>query len=159
MRLPAEQNTGDIVGQGAHSSSCWRGVRWSGIRRRLFWWREVKAVDVCRGNVQSGGGGADVQALVPDGDDEVWVGEGQGTGQVDGVGATQGVGAGELPGVAFHGRGQLNWPDCGPVLLPSLLGRVQVILAQVVIPAGRGQRCADFWVGEPTGQGGVASIP
>jgi len=90
--------------------------------------------------VQPGGGRADVQPPVPGGDDEVWVGKGQGTGQVHGVGvgAAQGVGAGELPSMAFDGCGESDRTYRCPVLLPCLLGRVQVILAKVVVAAGCG---------------------
>jgi hypothetical protein len=50
--------------------------------------------EFCWGDVQPGGGRAGVQPPVPDGDDEIWVGEGQRAGQVHGVGAAQGVFAG-----------------------------------------------------------------
>ena len=53
--------------------------------------------------MQPGGGRAGVQPPVPGGDDEVRVGEGQGTGQVHDVGTAQGVGASELPSLAFDG--------------------------------------------------------
>ena len=88
--------------------------------------------------MQSGGGGAWRAAPVPDGDDEVRVADGQGAGQVHGVGAPQGLGAGQLPGVAFYGCGELDRAYCGPVLFPCLLGGVQVVLAEVVVAAGCG---------------------
>ncbi len=65
-------------------------------------------MEVCRGDVQSGGGGTCVQPPVPDGDDEVGVADGQGAGQVHGTGAAQGAGAGQLPGAAFDGCGQFD---------------------------------------------------
>ena len=96
-------------------------------------------------------GGAGVQPPVPDGDDEVGVGEGQGAGQVHGVGAAQGVRAGQLPGVLFHGCGELDRAHGGPVLLPRLLGRVQVLAGKVVVAAGGGQGGPDFGVGQAAG--------
>src|SRR6266536_1719981 len=42
------------------------------------------------GDVQPGGGRVGVQPPVPGGDDEVWVGQGQGTGQVHGDGGPAG---------------------------------------------------------------------
>ncbi len=77
-------------------------------------------------------GGAGVQSLVPDGDDEVGVGEGQGAGEVHGIGAAQGVGAGQLAGVAFDGCGELDGAYRGPVLFPVLLRGVQVELTAAV---------------------------
>jgi hypothetical protein len=52
------------------------------------------AGEFCWGDVQPGSGRASVQPPVPGGDDEVWVGEGQGAGQVHGVGTAQGLRAG-----------------------------------------------------------------
>src|ERR1035438_8307189 len=111
--------------------------------------------------MQSSGGGAGVQPPVPDGDDEVGVANGQGASQVHGVRAPQGVGVGvgQLPGVAFDGCGELDGAHRGPELFPCLLGGVQVVVAEVVVAAGCGQRGADFGVGQPAGQGGVAAVP
>lgn len=112
---------------------------------------------LCRGDVQPCGCRSGVQPPVPGGDDEVWVSEGQSAGQVHRVGAAQGVGAGELPGMAFDGCGEFDRAYRGPVLLPCLLGYVQVIVAEVVVAAGCGQRGADLGVGEPAGQGRPAN--
>jgi hypothetical protein len=70
---------------------------------------------------------------------------------VHGVGAAQAVRAGQLPGVLFYGCGELDRAHGGPVLLPRLFGRVQVLVGQVVVAAGGGQGGPDFGVGQPTG--------
>jgi hypothetical protein len=70
---------------------------------------------------------------------------------VHGVCAAQGVRAGQLPSLLFHGRGELDRVHGGPVLLPRLFGRVQVLVGQVVVAAGGGQGGPDFGVGQPTG--------
>jgi hypothetical protein len=100
-----------------------------------------------------------VQSAIPDGDDKVRVADGQRAGQVHGVGATQGVFAGELASMAFDRGGQLHRTARCPVLLPCLLGVGQLVLAQVLVTGGRGQRGSDLGIGQSARDGGVAAIP
>jgi hypothetical protein len=100
-----------------------------------------------------------VQAAVPDGHNELGIGDGQGTGQVDSPGATQSMGTGQLAGVVFHCCAQLDRPNGDPVMFPGLFGRFEVVLAEIVVAAGGGEGGTDFRVGQAAGQGGVAAIP
>ena len=93
---------------------------------------------MCGGDRKPGGGGAGVQPPVPHGQGQVRVADGQGAGQVHGAGAAERVGAGQRSGTMLDGRGQFDRADGGPVLLPGLLGGVQIRFTEVVIAAGRG---------------------
>ena len=61
-------------------------------------------VEANRGDSAPGGLGPDVQASVPDSDDQVRVADCQRAGQMDSVGSAQGVGSGEAPGVLLNRR-------------------------------------------------------
>ena len=114
--------------QVAGSGSQARGGRWLSLVRGSLVGCDgdgrSRCGEVCRGDLEFCAGGAGVQPLVPDGDDEVGVGEGQGAGEVHGVGAAQGIGAGQLAGAVFDGCGELDEAYRGPVLFPVLLGGV-----------------------------------
>src|SRR6266699_4651329 len=111
------------------------------------------------GRAEAGCPGTCVQSPVPDGDDKVRVPDGQGAGEVDGVRAAQRVGAGEVAGVPFYGRGELYRTGGGPVGFPGLLGGVEVVIAEVVVAGGGGERGPHLGIGEAAGDGGVAAVP
>lgn len=46
--------------------------------------------------------------------------------------------------MAFNGCGELDRAYCGPELFPCLFGGVQVVIAEVVVAAGCGERGADI---------------
>ena len=99
-----------------------------------------------------------MQPPVPDGDDEVRVGDGQGAGEVDGIRARERVRGGQLTGVALDGYGELDRTRGRPVALPGLLGRVKIVITEVVVAAGGGKRGAHLGIGQPTCDGGVTSV-
>jgi Domain of unknown function (DUF5753) len=100
---------------------------------------------------------AEAEPTVPGCEDQPWLADGQGAGEMDGVGAAQGVAGGELPGVLLDGTGELDWPGGGPVLFPCLLGGGPVGRVEVVIAPGGGERGPDLGVGEAAGDGGVTA--
>ena len=67
-------------------------------------WTESQppATRAARGDPESGCPCPGVQAAVPDGDDEVRVADGQGTGEVGGVRTSERVLPGEVAGLALH---------------------------------------------------------
>lgn len=93
-------------------------------------------VEFGRRNPATGGQGASVEPPVPDGDDEVGVADGQGTGEVERVGSEQRLIAGELAGVALHRRGELDRPGRCPVAFPVPLGGVQFRPGDVMVAGG-----------------------
>jgi hypothetical protein len=99
-----------------------------------------------------------VQSTMPDGNDEFGVANGQRAGQVHGVGTPQSVLAGELASMAFNRGGQLYRPTRCPVLLPCLLGAVQLILTQVMVASGCGQRVRARGRPDARGRRAVAGI-
>ena len=64
-----------------------------------------------------------------------------------------------MAGVLLDGCGEFNRTGSGPVLGPSLLGRVQVLGGRVVIAGRGGQRGPHLGIGQAARHGGVASIP
>src|SRR6185437_4080350 len=60
------------------------------------------------GDGESGGLGSVAEAAVPGGEDEAWLADGQGAGQVYCVGPAQGVAGGELAGAVLDGAGELD---------------------------------------------------
>jgi hypothetical protein len=58
-------------------------------------------------DAEPGCGCAGVQAAVPDGDNEAWVADGQGAGEVYRVGAAQSMAAGEPARVLLDSSGEL----------------------------------------------------
>ena len=117
------------------------------------------SVELGGSDAEPGCGCARVQAAVPHSDDEGGVGDGQGAGEVDGVRPPQGVEAGELACVPLDDGGELDRAGGRPVLLPRGLGRVKVLLIEVMVAGGRGERSTDFGIGQPTRDSGVAAVP
>lgn len=104
-------------------------------------------------------GGPSVKALIPDGEDEFGIADGDRAGKMHGVGAAKCVRSGEVACVALNFWPQLDRPDCGPVFLPSPFGCGQVGLVEGAVATGSCKCGTNLGVGEATGQGGVAAIP
>ena len=79
-----------------------------------------------------------VQAAIPDGDDEVRVADGQGAREVDGVRTSQRLRAGQLPGVLLDGGGELDRARGRPEAIPGLLGRVKIMICDIMIAGSCG---------------------
>jgi hypothetical protein len=65
----------------------------------------------------------------------------------------------QLTGAALDGCGELDRTRGRPVALPGLLGRVKIVITEVVVAAGGGKRGAHLGIGQPTCDGGVTSVP
>jgi hypothetical protein len=112
-----------------------------------------------RSDAELGGAGAGMKSLVPDGDDQIGVGDGEGAREVHGVGASERVKACQPARVAFDGGGEFDTTRRGPVFLPGLLGGLEVIVVEDVVAGGRSKSGAYFGVGEPARDHRVTAVP
>lgn len=100
-----------------------------------------------------------MEVSIPDGDDEVGIGDGERAGEMHGVSAPQGMLAGEVAGMTLHRWCQLDRARGTPELFPALLGVLEAISVEVVVPVSGGERRSDLGVGEPARDGAIASVP
>jgi len=100
-----------------------------------------------------------MQAAVPDSDNEVRVGDGEGAGEMDGVRAPECVRLGQLAGALLHGCGELDRARGRPVAVPGPLGRIEVVAGQVMVAVRSGEGGPHIGIGQAAGECGVAAIP
>ena len=93
-----------------------------------------------RGHKKAGGLCSGVQAAVPDSDDKVRAGDGEGAGEMDGGCAPERVRLGQLPGALFHGCGELDRAGWPPSSCPRPLGRIEVVAGEVMVAVSSGER-------------------
>ena len=100
-----------------------------------------------------------MKAAIPDRHDKVGISDGQSAGQVNGICAPERVRGGELAGVLLYGRSELDRSCSCPVLLPHLLGAVELPLGQIVVAACGTQCGAYLGVGQSARHRSVTSVP
>ena len=100
-----------------------------------------------------------MKTLVPDGEDQIGVPDGEGAREMHGIGAAEGVTAGQLARLALHGRGELDPTRGGPELLPCPLGDHKLTVVEDMVAGGRTESGAYFGIREPARDGGVAAVP
>lgn len=66
---------------------------------------------------------------------------------------------GELIGVTLDRGRQLDRPSGAPQLLPALLGLLEAVSVEVVVPVGGSESCTDLRLRERARYGCVASVP
>jgi hypothetical protein len=73
--------------------------------------------------------------------------------------AAKAVLAGQVPGSSFYRRGQFDGADRGPVPLPGVFRRSELVVVQVVIADGGRQCGANLRVRQPARQRRIAPVP
>jgi hypothetical protein len=127
--------------------------RWSGSaspRLRLeFEWRHAKA---CRSSPS-------MQSLVPHGQDEFGISNGQGASQMYRIGTPKCVQTSEMPSMPFNLCSQFDWAGSAPIFLPRLFGCGQVFVIEVMVTTSSRKCCAYLGISQAAREGGVASVP
>jgi hypothetical protein len=95
----------------------------------------------------------------PDRDDKSRIVDGQRARKVHGVRTAKRVVPSELTRAPLHGRRQLDGTRSRPEVLPCLFRGAQVVVPEIVVAGGRGERGADLRVREPARQSRVAAVP
>lgn len=121
--------------------------------------RRASCLEFERCHAQACRSGTSMKSLVPHGQDEFGIPNGQGAGQMYRIGAPECVQASEAPGMPFNFCGQLDWAGSAPVLVPRLFGCGQAFVTEVMVTAGSRQCCAYLGIRQPARQGGIATIP
>ena len=100
-----------------------------------------------------------MKSLVPDGQDELGVSNGQCAGEMYRIGPPKCVETSQVAGVSLNFCSQLDRPGGAPVLLPRLFGQRQVVLGEVMVTTSSRKCCANLGISETAREGGVATVP
>lgn len=90
-----------------------RPAEWVGVEPRVL------RVDVEGRDAEVRRSRFGVEALIPDGDDEVWIADSDGAGEVDRIGAAKSMKACEVAGMTLDSTGELDRSSRRPVLVPG----------------------------------------
>jgi hypothetical protein len=103
--------------------------------------------------------GTSMKSLVPHGQDQFRIPNGQGAGEVYRIGPPKLVQTSQVAGMPFNFCSQLDWAGSAPVLLPRLFGCGQVVVIEVAVATGTRKCCAYLGISQAAREGGIATVP